>query len=145
MKKVIESFYCNLYDDSGTYNVKYFSLVEDVNTNKMHIIAHETYVGIDEISYVSYSFAHFESLFKINLADLFTKAGISLNEKKNKIYKTKGLSYYATDCSSKKEAVATFIMEKIGVTEGDIEEYYGEIPEDAVGIYSFDGIKIFNK
>jgi len=75
-------------------------------------------------------------------AELLEKAGISLNEKNDKIYKTKGLSYYAIDCSSKTEAVATFIMKRIGVTEGDIEEYYGEIPEDAAGVYSFNGVKI---
>ena len=143
MKKVIETFYCNLYDDSGTYNVKQFSIVQDVDSNKLDIMAHETIVGVDETSYISYSFAHFESLFKINLADLFTKAGVNLKECSPKVYKCKGLSYYAIDCSSKDEAVATFIMNRIGVTEHDIEEYYGEIPEDAAGVYSFNGIKIF--
>lgn len=143
MKKVIETFYCNLYDNSGTYNVKQFSIVKDVNTNNLGIMAHEMIVGVDEISYISYSIAHFESLFKINLAELFNKAGVNLKESLPKIYKCKGLFYYAIDCSSKDEAVATFIANRIGVTENDIEEYYGEIPEDAIGIYSFDGVKIF--
>lgn len=145
MKKVIETFYCDLCNADATVVTQQFSLVEDVATKMKLIVAHEYYRQFDKEQLNAYSFAVFEEKYRVNLADLFEKAGISLNKKNDKIYKTKGLPYYAIDCSSKKEAVATFIMERIGVTEGDIEEYYGEIPEGAAGVYSFDGVKIFNK
>ena len=143
MKKVIETFYCDLCNVDVSVVVQQFSLVEDVTTKMKLIVAHEYYRQFNKEQLNAYSFSVFEDKYHVNLAELFEKAGVSLNEKNDKIYKTKGLSYYAIDCSSKAEAVATFIMKRIGVTEGDIEEYYGEIPEDAAGVYSFNGIKIF--
>lgn len=46
-------------------------------------------------------------------------------------YKTKGLPFFITGARNIYHAAASFIYYRIGVTENDIEEYRGEIPEDA--------------
>ena len=52
-----------------------------------------------------------------------------------KTYKLKGLEYYATDCRSIFHALITFLINKCGVTEDNIEEYYGVIPENADKVF----------
>lgn len=46
-------------------------------------------------------------------------------------FKTKGLEFYITDAIGIHHAVLSFIHYRIGVTENDIEEFKGEIPENA--------------
>ena len=46
-------------------------------------------------------------------------------------FKTKGLEFYITDARNILHAVSSFLFYRIGVTENDIEEFAGEIPEDA--------------
>jgi hypothetical protein len=60
------------------------------------------------------------------------------NNKIMKKYKLIGIEYYAYDCRNLLHALTTFLYNKCGVTVDNIEEFEGEIPEDA--IKSFEGI-----
>lgn len=55
-----------------------------------------------------------------------------------KKFKLKGIEYYAIDCRDLFHALVTFLSNKCGVTENNIEEFEGEIPETAEKI--FEGI-----
>ena len=55
-----------------------------------------------------------------------------------KKYKLIGIEYYAYDCRNLLHALTTFLYYKCGVTEENIEEFEGKIPEDA--IKCFEGI-----
>ena len=52
-----------------------------------------------------------------------------------KTYKLKGIEYYATDCRSLFHALITFLSYKCGVTEDNIEEFDGAIPDDATKVF----------
>lgn len=48
-----------------------------------------------------------------------------------KTYKTKGLEFYITDAVNINHAVKSFVTYRIGVTENDIEEFTGKVPDTA--------------
>lgn len=48
-----------------------------------------------------------------------------------KTYKLKGLEIYADECRGLFHALVTFLHNKVGVTENDIELYEGVIPDSA--------------
>lgn len=52
-----------------------------------------------------------------------------------KTFKLKGIEYYAVDCRNLFHALTTFLSNKCGVTEIDIEEFEGEIPETAEKVF----------
>lgn len=52
-----------------------------------------------------------------------------------KTYKLKGLEYYAVDCRNLFHALITFHHNRCGVTENDIEEFIGEIPENTEKVF----------
>ena len=54
-----------------------------------------------------------------------------------KTYKLKELDYYAIDCRNIFHALVTFLHNKCGITEENIEEFEGEIPE---GSKIFEGV-----
>lgn len=51
-----------------------------------------------------------------------------------KTYKLKGLEYYITDCRNIVHAITTCLCYSWGVTENDIEEFHGIIPENAIKV-----------
>lgn len=48
-----------------------------------------------------------------------------------KTYKLKGIEYYAIDCRGLFHALVTFLHNKCGVTEKDVELFEGKIPDGA--------------
>lgn len=55
-----------------------------------------------------------------------------------KNYKLKDIEYYVVDCRNIFHALITFLHNKCGVTEDNIEEFIGDVPEDAQKV--FEGI-----
>jgi hypothetical protein len=52
-----------------------------------------------------------------------------------KTYKIKGIEYYATECRGLFHALVTFLTNKCGVTENDIEEFTSIIHDNAVKVF----------
>lgn len=55
-----------------------------------------------------------------------------------KNFKLKDIEYYAVDCRNIFHTLITFLHNKCGVTEDNIEEFIGDVPEDAQKV--FEGI-----
>ncbi len=84
MKKIIQTWVCDLRSYSGTQETKSFSLAKDLNTGlKVIVCTEETMLGDLTFTNVNaYSFDIFEEKYRVNLADVFEKSGIKLNEVK---------------------------------------------------------------